>query len=100
MNNSFVAVEISRAKLSIFVIALGLIPVFFLFGSEADEWGDRPSSPAVVNPVFCSPLQQVISLKGEWEFTTATSPRNPVSGKWKDSRTIQVPVCWEAQGVG
>jgi len=100
MKSSFIGIRIFQIKLSAIVAALELITVSFLFGSEADEWSARPSSPAVVNPVLCSPLQQVISLRGEWEFATETSPRNPVSGKWKDSRTIQVPGCWEAQGVG
>jgi hypothetical protein len=60
-----------------------------------------------VNAVVKSPLQSVISLRGEWEFTTRdTAPlRHPgwnafYSKPWPGSRMIQVPGCWEAQGVG
>jgi len=72
-----------------------------------ETWAGRPALPAVVNPVVKSPLQSVVSLRGEWEFTTrGTAPlRHPewnafYSKPWQGSRTIQVPGCWEAQGVG
>lgn len=74
-----------------------------------DHWGSRSASPAVVNPVARSPLQEVISLRGEWDFVT--DPRlmgRHRMGKgpgwnepdWTDVRKITVPGCWEAQGVG
>ncbi len=72
-----------------------------------DTWGGRAALPAVVNPVVTSPLQSVLSLRGEWEFTTRpVAPlRHPgwsaFYGKpWPDARKIQVPGCWETQGVG
>ncbi|HOD48577.1 MAG TPA: hypothetical protein PLJ71_21435, partial [Candidatus Hydrogenedentes bacterium] len=74
-----------------------------------DHWGPRPASPAVVNPAALSPLQQIISLRGEWDFVT--DPRligRHRMGKgpgwnepdWTNARKISVPGCWEAQGVG
>ena len=72
-----------------------------------ESWAGRPALPALVNPVVKSPLQSVVSLRGEWEFITRdTAPlRHPgwnafYSKPWHGSRTIQVPGCWEAQGVG
>lgn len=73
----------------------------------ADSWAGRRAWPAVVNPAVRSPRQAVISLGGEWEFVTrGVSPlRHPAwnaffAKPWPDARTIQVPGCWEAQGVG
>lgn len=71
-----------------------------------DTWGGRPAMPAVVNPVVASPLQSVLSLRGEWEFVTRETGllRHPrvqfCAQPWAGARTIQVPGCWEAQGVG
>jgi hypothetical protein len=72
-----------------------------------DTWGGRRAVPAVVNPVVRSPLQEVISLRGEWEFVTqGVAPlrhsvwRGFYAKSWPEARTIQVPGCWEAQGVG
>ncbi len=72
-----------------------------------DTWGGRRAVPAVVNPVVRSPLQEVISLRGEWEFVTqGVAPlRHPgwnafFAKPWPGARKIQVPGCWEAQGVG
>ena len=66
----------------------------------------RLASPSVVNPVVRNALQRFLSLDGEWTF--CTDPYNiGEAGKWfqpqsawSNSRTIQVPGCWEAQGVG
>ncbi len=72
-----------------------------------DSWGGRPSFPAVVNPVVQSPLQTVLTLRGEWEFVAReVAPlRHPgwhaFFGKpWPGARKLLVPGCWEAQGVG
>ena len=87
----------------------------FLFGAWlaegelVDHWGPCPASPAVVNSVTPSPLQDILSLRGEWDFVT--DPRlmgRHRMGKgpgwnepdWDDVRKILVPGCWEAQGVG
>jgi len=65
-----------------------------------DTWGGRAALPAVVNPAVASPLQSVLSLRGEWEFTTRpVAPlRHPgwnafYAQPWPDARTIQVPGC-------
>lgn len=76
--------------------------------SGVETWGGRKAVPAVVNPVLRSPLQEVLSLRGEWDFV-AMPPDRPrrhpgwdrfFSKPWGNTRTIQVPGCWEAQGVG
>ncbi|MDD4737125.1 MAG: hypothetical protein PHP44_13590, partial [Kiritimatiellae bacterium] len=77
--------------------------------SGVDTWGYRRALPAVVNPVVSSPLQEKVSLRGEWEFVTQVANIRPrrhpgwdqfFKKPWKDTRLIQVPGCWEAQGVG
>ncbi len=75
--------------------------------SGVDTWGGRKAQPAVVNPDVRSPLQSVVSLRGEWEFVTqGVAPlRHPgwnafYDKPWPGSRKITVPGCWEAQGVG
>ena len=74
--------------------------------NTAEAWGGRPALPAVVNSAILSPLQTVLSLRGEWEFVTRETaplgqPGNAFyASPWPDARTIQVPGCWEAQGVG
>lgn len=76
--------------------------------SGVDTWGYRKALPAVVNPTVRSSLQNVVSLRGEWEFITrsdVTPLRHPnwqayYAKPWPGARTINVPGCWEAQGVG
>ena len=77
--------------------------------SGVESWGYRKAQPAVVNPDARSPLQNVISLRGEWEFVTKEPNMRPrrhpgwehfYNQPWPGSRKIQVPGCWEAQGVG
>lgn len=79
-------------------------------GAElVDHWGPRPASPAVVHPAVVSSHQEIMSLRGAWDFVT--DPRlmgrhrmgkGPAWNEpdWSDLRTIEVPGCWEAQGVG
>lgn len=71
-------------------------------------WGGRDEHIAVVNPVVSMDDGNVISLRGGWEFS-AEPMRTPYRNgawkpyyrlKWDDARTIDVPGCWEAQGVG
>ena len=72
------------------------------------SWGGRTAHPAVVNPVMGNEEGSVVSLRGEWEFTSFAGNlgRNGIwqpfykEKIWPDARTIQVPACWEAQGVG
>ena len=89
---------------------IGLCGVCGLPVGAADDgtftWGGREAHPAVVNPVVGG--ADVMSLRGEWEFTTdvrKVPKRNGIWGqqfkeRWKSVRKIQVPGCWEAQGVG
>ena len=71
-----------------------------------DDWAGREASLAVVNPAVRSPLQEVISLRGNWDFSVdpdgtgrARGWMNP-GAQWPGLRSINVPGCWEAQGVG
>ena len=66
----------------------------------------REGSPAVVSPVVASPLRQAISLDGTWDFATDPNQIGEAQ-KWFEPATalpgkqsIQVPGCWEAQGIG
>ena len=75
---------------------------------DGNAWGRRAEHLAVVNPVVADDSGSVLSLRGEWEFTPQRMKapwRNGVwrhfyEEKWPDARTIRVPGCWEAQGVG
>lgn len=78
-------------------------------GEPVDPWGRIPASPAVVHAVASSPLQKVLSLRGEWDFVTDPTlmGRHRMSlgpgwnePDWTGVRKILVPGCWEAQGVG
>ena len=75
-----------------------------------DVWSLRERHIAVVNPVGRDSADpSVRSLKGEWEFVALNSwPRRRASFNhpfalaedWGETRKINVPGCWEAQGVG
>jgi len=65
--------------------------------------------PAVVHSVTVSPLQEIVSLRGEWDFVTDPMlmgrhrmGKGPAWNEpdWSGVHAIQVPGCWEAQGVG
>ena len=66
----------------------------------------RQATPAVVNPAVRSPVRPTLSLDGPWDF--ATDPKlQGEARQWyrpgkplPSPRQIQVPGCWEAQGVG
>ena len=76
------------------------------------QWGGRSPHPAVVNPVCGQDAQAVVSLDGEWDFTTCEREggseqyhRNGNCSRfyeiaWKNAVKVRVPSCWEAQGVG
>jgi len=77
--------------------------------AEGDfTWGGRKAHSAVVNPVMGNEAGSIVSLRGEWEFTphAGNLGRNGIwkpiykTKAWPDVRAIQVPACWEAQGVG
>ena len=72
-------------------------------------WGGRREHLAVVNPVVGNEPGSVISLRGKWEFAAQNMEvpwRNGIwrdfykEASWPEMRTITVPGCWEAQGVG
>jgi lysophospholipase L1-like esterase len=80
-------------------------------GDGRFTWGARDEHLAVVNNVLTSPEEttNILSLRGEWEFSAKPMHRAPFRNgvwehyykmKWQDARSIQVPSCWEAQGVG
>ena len=64
------------------------------------------ATPAVVNPALRSDLRQTISLDGSWDFAIDPDKKGE-DEKWfnpdvvlPNKIDIQVPGCWEAQGVG
>jgi hypothetical protein len=67
---------------------------------------ERDATPAVVNPVLRSALRHTLSLDGEWDFATDPNGVGEEQQWFKaetelpNRRTLQVPGCWEAQGVG
>jgi len=69
-------------------------------------WASREARPAVVNPVVRTERPDVLSLRGEWVFATDPQTNGLTSGwmrpgaVWRGARSLQVPGCWEAQGVG
>ena len=81
-------------------------------GFIGDEtWGCRKKHPAVVNSVCQMPSEDVISLRGDWQFlarrhdqrtrrNSHDHPFFPDVAPWGEARTLRVPGCWEAQGVG
>ena len=98
-------------KQTLIVYAVVAMVGGMLWGDEAGgplTWGGREEHPAVVNPVLGNEAGSVISLRGEWEFTpfAGNLGRNGIwkpfykEKNWPDVRKIQVPACWEAQGVG
>ena len=88
-----------------------MVIVFSLLGAGtlySAEWGAEGTT-AVVNPPVRSPLEVYQSLSGEWEFSTGfwflrwhmgKDEPSAYDGVGKAARTILVPGCWEAQGVG
>jgi len=84
------------------VLAVLLVSVA---GGLAREQG-REATPAVVNPVLRSKLRQTMILDGEWDFAVDPHQQGEKEGWYRpgvsppDKMTIQVPGCWEAQGVG
>src|SRR5574344_1727129 len=89
-----------------------MLMVFCVLGFSAGgefSWGGRACHPAVVNSAVELPSADVLSLRGEWEFSRPKRDlpnRNGVWGNfnqkqdWGATRKILVPGCWEAQGVG
>jgi beta-galactosidase len=67
---------------------------------------EREATPAVVNPVARSVWRTTLSLDGAWEFAVDPQRTGEAEAwfkpgtKWPAQSLIQVPGCWEAQGIG
>ena len=76
------------------------------FSSPDDDWAGRPRHLAVVNPPVPVEEGSVVSLRGEWDFLfrkydgSARSHSFNKLDRWPGERKINVPGCWESQGVG
>ena len=104
-----------RGLIAMLDIALAILPTAAdELRIPTDSWAGRKSHLAVVNPAVPVVDGNVLSLRGEWEFSDfrhALEARDmryhldkdfwgKDSAAWKNLRTILVPGCWEAQGVG
>lgn len=72
-------------------------------------WGGRRPHPAQVNSAVPESDGTCLSLRGWWDFSPQKMEapwRNGVWDRfylrpdWPNQRSIEVPSCWEAQGVG
>ena len=87
------------------LILLSLILISVSISAETQEQ-QRQATPAIVNPVLRSKLSQTISLVGTWDFATDPEKKGEDQHWYRpnvqlpNKRDIQVPGCWEAQGVG
>jgi beta-galactosidase len=88
------------------ILVLFIVMEGFCAGSFAEIGQGREATPAVVNPVLSSEFRETLNLDGEWQFVTDPDEQG-LKRKWyrPDVRlpnvmSIQVPGCWEAQGVG
>ena len=82
-----------------------LIPLMCL-GLAISQAQEREATPAVVNPALRSALRHTLNLDGAWDFATDPSGVGEAQ-KWFSPEvtlpkaiSLQVPSCWEAQGVG
>ncbi len=71
-----------------------------------EEKKDREATAAVVHAAVRSDLRPTLSLDGSWEFCTDPKLEGE-SQAWfqqgkplPNARQLQVPGCWEAQGIG
>lgn len=66
----------------------------------------RAATPAVVNPALRSQLRQTMSLDGKWDFSIDPKRQGDKEHWYRpdvplpNATKIQVPNCWEAQGIG
>ncbi len=81
---------------------------------QTDAWAQvddslsatREATPAVVNPVILSPHRQTLGLDGTWDFAADPFAIGVDQGWYRpdvalpNSVSLQVPGCWEAQGIG
>lgn len=94
---------VSRPRFEPRCLGLLLLVGFGLSSALAQE---RAATPAVVNPALRSALRKTISLDGGWDFAVDPAGIGQRDGWFNpgfvltNSITLQVPGCWEAQGVG
>jgi beta-galactosidase len=88
---------LQRWVVGVSLVCLGLL------SAAAQE---REATPAVVHPALRSPLRQILSLDGEWEFAMDAAGVGEAQEWFGPDRAlphaipITVPGSWEAQGVG
>ena len=76
------------------------------FSDSLNSVKGRQAIPAVVNPALRSEFRQTLSLDGSWQFVTDPDEQGLEKQWYKPDvplpnvTSIQVPGCWEAQGVG
>jgi len=87
-------------------VLFGIVGVAGAADEIVGKEGKREATPAVVNPALRSALRQTISLEGTWDFAMDPEKQGDKE-KWFSPKVdlpnkidIQVPGCWEAQGVG
>ncbi|MBO7680747.1 MAG: hypothetical protein J6S75_13900 [Thermoguttaceae bacterium] len=78
--------------------AVGFLSALFLLALtaalaplRADDWGTRAATPAVVHPAILSPRQEVLSLRGDWDFLV---DEDRSRAEASEDGTI-APQCWE-----
>ena len=74
---------------------------------EIDAWSRRDRRLAVVNPPVKAAGEDVLSLRGEWEYTPHETLRGSYNAYRNESEwtrsglyRLHVPGCWESQGIG
>ncbi len=90
-------------RYTIVILVAILVAPSWLAGEEKK---DREATAAVVHAVVRSELRPTLSLDGAWEFCTDPKLEGE-SQAWfqpgkplPNARQLQVPGCWEAQGIG
>jgi hypothetical protein len=88
------------------IVSLWFIAVLGGKAAGAERSAPREATPAVVHAVVQSDLRATESLDGTWEFAVDPELQGETQGWYRPDvplpspRTIRVPGCWEAQGVG
>ena len=95
--------RLNRKCQLLFLLSLLLLQVSIPAVAQVQQ---RESTPAIVNPVLRSSFSQTMSLDGKWDFAIDPGKKGQEKQWYRsdvplpNKRHIQVPGCWEAQGVG
>jgi len=87
-------------------LGLGLGLLMSLGAGASAQPPGREATPAVANPALRSEHRATLSLDGKWQFAVDPGKKGEAEEWYRpdvalpDATTIQVPGCWEAQGVG